>query len=320
MLDFQEVRKKDGGIIVFTHLQELLMERFGVTTEPELQGFLKGEHYICHCPFCEAEGHTKKKLYITSDYSVGHCFVCGRAWVNVDDTIKFNITVPDFMESTFYYPLEVIKLQDPVWTLDKYYNEFDSQSEKGMAYLMTRHPFMKDLADLLEFKYIDGNVVMPFKYKNEIIYYQIRFTGNNKIRYFFPPISAKPPYIIEHQGENKKFIICEGVYDAISLLIQAPEYTPMAILGSSISDYQMKFLREYVPQEIVIYMDETRISERIRERIASMIDYCPIRIIRSDGTDPEEMMKKRMKMGLPLQWIEPCDTKPRWNVPRTLRY
>ena len=90
MLDYQEIRKKDGGVLIFTHLLELLLERFNVATEEELQGHLKGDHYICHCPFCEAEGHTKKKLYITSDYSVGHCFVCGRAWVNVDDTIKFN--------------------------------------------------------------------------------------------------------------------------------------------------------------------------------------------------------------------------------------
>lgn len=319
MLDYQEIRKKDGGVIVFTHLLELLLERFGATSEEELQGHLKGDHYICHCPFCEAEGHTKKKLYITSNYEVGHCFVCGRAWVNVDDNIKFQTNVPDFMESTFYHPLDIVRLQDPIWTLDKYYNEFDSYSEKGMNYLMTRHPFMKDLAPMLEFKYIDGNVVMPFKYKNEVIYYQIRFTGNSKIRYFFPPISAKPPYIIEH-GNNKKFIICEGVYDAISLLIQAPEYTPMAVLGSSVSDYQLNFLREYVPEEIVIYMDETKISERIRERIMRTIDYCPIRIVKSDGTDPEEQMKKRLAKGQKLQWITPIENKPNWTVPRTLKF
>ena len=223
------------------------------------------------------------------------------------------------MESTFYQPLNIVRLQDPTWTIDKYYNEFDSYSEKGMNYLMTRHPFMKDLAPMLEFKYIDGNIVMPFKYKNEVIYYQIRFTGNSKIRYFFPPISAKPPYIIEH-GDNKKFIICEGVYDAISLLIQAPQYTPMAVLGSSISDYQLNFLREYVPEEIVVYMDETKISERIRQRIMRTIDYCPIRIVKSDGTDPEEQMKKRLKKGQNLQWITPIENKPTWTIPRTLKF
>ena len=302
MLDYQEIRKKDGGILIFTHLLELLMERFNVATEEELQGHLKGDHYICHCPFCEAEGHTKKKLYITSDYSVGHCFVCGRAWVNVDDSIKFNVTMNDFMESTFYRPLEIIPLRDPIWTIDKYYNEFDSYSDKGMAYLNTRHPFMCELAPMLEFKYIDGNIVMPFKYRNQVIYYQIRFTGNNKIRYFFPPISAKPPYIIEH-GDCKKVIICEGIFDAIALLIMAPEYMPVAILGSSISDYQLEFIREYVPDEIIVYMDETEISKRVANKIQSVIDYCPIRIIKSDGQDPEENLKRRLKLNKKLNWI-----------------
>ena len=94
----------------------------------------------------------------------------------------------------------------------------------------------------------------------------------------------------------------------------------MAVLGSSVSDYQLQFLREYVPEEIVIYMDETKISERIRERISRTIDYCPISIIKSDGTDPEEMMKKRMKRGQPLQWIQPTDYVPKWSIPKTLKY
>jgi hypothetical protein len=147
---------------------------------------------------------------------------------------------------------------------------------------------------------------MPFKYRGDIFYYQIRFTGkNNKIRYFFPPISKKPPYIIEH-GANKKFIIVEGVYDAISCLIQAPSYTPMAVLGSSISDYQMYFLREYVPEEIVVYMDDTGKSKAIAGRLKSVIDYCPIRIIRSDGEDPEECMIRRMEKrpGSEIGWIK----------------
>ena len=94
----------------------------------------------------------------------------------------------------------------------------------------------------------------------------------------------------------------------------------MAVLGSSVSDYQLQFLREYVPQEIVIYMDETKISERIRERISRTIDYCPINIIKSDGTDPEENMIKRLKKNLPLQWIHPMDYTPKWTMPRTLKY
>jgi hypothetical protein len=97
------------------------------------------------------------------------------------------------------------------------------------------------------------------------------------------------------------------VYDAISLLIQAPDYTPFAVLGSSISDYQIDFLREYVPEEILIYMDETRISQGIANKLSRIVDYCPIRIIKSNGEDPEEKMKRLMSYGKSfneLAWIK----------------
>ena len=78
---------------------------------------------------------------------------------------------------------------------------------------------------------------------------------------------------------------------------------PVAILGSSISDYQIEFIREYVPEEIVVYMDETDISKRVATKIQSVIDYCPIRLIKSDGQDPEENLKRRLKYNKKLNWI-----------------
>ena len=134
-------------------------------------------------------------------------------------------------------------MTDPEWSLDKFKYEFDDFDQTGYDYLLSRHQYMAELYKILDFKFMDGNIAMPFKYHGEIFYYQIRFSGNSSIRYFFPPISAKPPYIIEH-GANKNFIICEGVYDAISLLIQAPDYTPFAVLGSSISDYQIAIMKK----------------------------------------------------------------------------
>ncbi len=35
----------------------------------------------------------------------------------------------------------VVKLtEDPIWTLDKYWNEFDNFDQRGYDYLMSRHP------------------------------------------------------------------------------------------------------------------------------------------------------------------------------------
>lgn len=306
-MEFKEVKVKNGKTIIFCNFEDLIKDACGVSDIKDAQSFINsdGKHYICHCPFCREEGHTKHKLYIKTDLTVGHCFVCDRAYVNVTDNIDINFKTPDFMSQFYNFRgcPDVVKLNDPVWSLDMYFHEFKDFDEVGVNYLQSRHKYMKDMYKILGFKFMDGNVVMPFKYHGEIFYYQIRFSGSNNIRYYFPPISAKPPYIIEH-GDNKNFIICEGVFDAISLLIQAPNYTPCAVLGSSISDYQIEFIREYVPDKILVYMDETKISKRIADRLKSKIDYCPIKIIESDGEDPEECMKRKMNYGGEVNWIK----------------
>ena len=304
MVELKEVKRKNGEITVFCKIEDLLKEFYGVKTTEEVKARANsnGEHII-HCPFCKAEGHRKHKLYIKEDFSVGHCFVCTRAFINVTDDIGLEVKAPKFLDKLFgQKEFKPVFLNDPTWTLDRYKYEFDDCSDIGLEYLIKRHGFMKDLYKPLGFRFLDDNVVMPFFYHGEVFYYQIRFTGNSSIRYYFPPISAKPPYIIE-RGENRKFIIQEGVYDAIANMIMAPEYTPMSVLGSNISDYQMEFLKEYSPEEIIVYMDETKISERVANKIKAAGIFCPVHIIRSNGKDPEEKMKEILSRGGYLHWI-----------------
>lgn len=303
MIDYKEVIKKDGTKLVFCRMDELLMASYGLKSMEEVKTRVTSSgEYITHCPFCKEEGHTKHKLYIREDLTVGHCFVCGRSYVGIVDEIKFEIKLPTRIQNFGYGrpALSVVPLTDKNWTLDKFSYEFDNDSDKGLRYLASRHKYLPNLSKILDFKYWDGNVVIPFKYKDHVFYYQVRFSGvshsDSKIRYFMPPIQNKPPYIIEHgdfEGRPcKKLIICEGIFDAIALLILAPNYIPCAVLGSSISDYQIDFLREYNPEEILIFMDETGISKRIADKIKSVIDYCPVYIRKSDGEDPEELLKR----------------------------
>jgi hypothetical protein len=303
-MEYKEVEKKDGSKLVFCNFETLLEEFYGVSSMEEVKPFLNSnDEYIIHCPFCKEAGHTKHKLYIKGDLTVGFCFVCCRKYINVTDEVTVKVREQQFLPGLYRKPFSLVRLDDPEWSLDKFKFEFDDFSEVGYNYLLGRHKYLGELYKILGFKFMDGNVAMPFFYHGELFYYQIRFSGNSKIRYFFPPISAKPPYIIEH-GDNKKFIVCEGVYDAIACLIMAPEYTPCAVLGSSVSDYEIEFLREYVPEKILVYMDKTSISEGIVKKLRSVIDYCPISIIRSDGEDPEECMKRKMGQGVNLQWIK----------------
>jgi hypothetical protein len=52
-------------------------------------------------------------------------------------------------------------------------------------------------------------------------------------------------------------------------------------------------------------MDDTEKSKGIAAKVRRTVDYCPIGIIKSDGTDPEENMIKRMRLGLnEYNWIK----------------
>jgi hypothetical protein len=310
-MEYKEIQTKKGKKVVFCKLDELLMEAFRVNTPEELVNFAdpgSGE-FICHCPFCKKEGHRKHKLYINDEMEQGFCFVCCRSFINVCDDLVFKTPDLDLLKAgpSYWSPISYLENTEK---RSPNFLEFLDSSEDGMRYLLGRHKFLGELSKILGFRYTDkGDVVIPFKYHSDVIYYQIRhIDADERVRYWLPPMpkGTKPPYIIEN-GNNKKLIICEGVFDAIALLIQAPTFTPVAVLGSTITDYQLNFLREYVPEEIKVYMDDTDKSRHVRDRIKSVINYCPVSIIRSDGTDPEENLKKKLSWGVSLdklQWIK----------------
>lgn len=305
-MDYQIWKKRNGSEIVLCNLEELLLDYLGVTTLTEASSYLKSNRteYAIKCPFCSEEGYEKEKLYIHSDLQKGYCFKCTRTFVNVNSDIRYDIKIPSMITNS-NEQFSLVKLSDPNWSLDLFYDEFDDYDEIGYNYLVNkRHKYMDPLYKVLGIKFHDHNPVIPFYYNGDLIYYQVRFIRPGRIKYFMPPISHKPPYIIEH-GDNKSIIICEGVFDAISLLIQAPSSTPFAVLGSSISDYQLEFLRSYCPSNIRIYMDETDISMKILRKVRSVIDYCPISIIKSNGEDPEEKLKYLINSkNRNIQWLE----------------
>lgn len=324
LFDYKEVKTKKGKTLIFCNFEDLLTTVYGVKTMEEVETFANSnDEYICHCPWCKEEGHTKHKLYVKTDLSVGNCFVCGRVFINVDDKVDTSFEVPDFLGMfSGYSGFNLVRLSDPVWSLDKFNYEFDDYSEKGYRYLLGRHQFLGELYKVLGFKFWNDNVVIPFYYGPEVFYYQIRFTGNSKIRYFLPPISSKPPYIIPREGEARhKIMLVEGIFDAIAALIQCPDYTPIAVLGSSVSDYQLNFIREYSGyiNEIRLWFDETKISNKVANIVKRTIDYCPMSIIKSYGPDPENILQARIQKGLPLQWIFPETENNNinsYNVPR----
>jgi hypothetical protein len=51
-------------------------------------------------------------------------------------------------------------------------------------------------------------------------------------------------------------------------------------------------------------MDDTEKSIGVARKLKSVIDYCPIGVIKSNGPDPEETLRKKLYWGKKLQWIK----------------
>lgn len=328
---YKEIKSRKGQSIVFGKLDEFLLNYYNEHTLGGLDQYKSNynEQYICHCPFCKEEGHTKSKLYILpntsglDDFSTGYCFVCGRTFVHISDKVDVNYKAPDFLGVQKQF--SILPMTDPLWTLDKFNNEFASFSKKGVNYLINRNPYLKDLWKPLEFKFFENHIVMPFKDPNgNLIYYQIRFidaTEKDDIRYFFPRTESKPPYILQTSlADPEKLIFVEGIYDAIAAMIQSSgKYVIIGCMGSKLSDYQLSFIKHfYIPKKILVWMDDTELSKGIRDRLKTVFNYSNIGIIRSDGDDPEEILNKRIKLGKKINWIGETflDPKPYVFYPR----
>lgn len=290
------LHRKSGSEIVILNLKEYTLNEIDESCFDETK-----TDYQITCPYCVdaylhdnsyTSPYLKYKLYVKKDFSIGHCFRCDRVFVDNDDSLKFEISYPEPRSSMETF--ELVKLNHEIWNLDMFesFSEFDQIGYNYLVY--DRHMYLKELYRVLKIRFSDSNPVIPFFFKGELIYYQIKIIHGN-IPYFSPPITHKPGYIIEH-GDNKKFVICEGVFDAIACLILYPDRTPFAVLGSNITDYQIAMLRSYIPEDILVYMDETELSKKVMNRIYEYINYAELSIRPSNGTDPEEYLKYKLSL------------------------
>lgn len=254
--------------------------------------------YIVMCPSCYEEKKSKGvnnysnlKLYIDKGLRYSRCFRCDSVFLSDDDSLHKEVRALEMPVDMSNWTVTTLG-SEGYWTLDRF-NEFDEDDEIGVDYLGSRYYPYRKAYKKLGIRFKDHNPVVPFYYKGELIYYQIRLIDkNSKIKYFSPPAPHKNPYVIESKtGDNSSIVICEGTFDAIACKYLYPDRTPFAVLGSDITQYQIAMLRSYCPENIYIYMDKTDISLRVKSSIEKYINYANIEIIESDGTDPEERLK-----------------------------
>lgn len=295
----KSISEKDHRILIKVDMDRLL--------ESQSDHRVTEKHYVLTCPACIEEKlkrgephYNKKKLYITKDKKIGYCQRCHAIFIryfeaNVDDIILLG-GLPRFesYQTTFDSLAEIPPLYNG--GMD-YYKNGKPLTTELVEYLSWRRSYsvVKNL-DLLNYRcYNNEEIIIPFQYFGDTIYYQINYVNPNPLKYLNPPIKRKPIYVLR-QG-SPLLVLCEGIYDAVALLELYPTCTPVALLGCDITDYHIWMIRKLCPTQILIYMDETKLSLGIYHELmrSPLGSYCNISVVQSDGTDPEELLIKLSK-------------------------
>lgn len=290
----KSITERDHRIIVKVDMDAL------IESQPDHR--VTEKHYVLTCPACSEEKarkgeshYSKKKLYITKDKKVGYCQRCHCVYIRY-----------------FEADVDNIILLGGIPRFDTYQTTFDSLAtipsifNGGMDYFKNAKPLSPELVeflrgrrsysviknlDLLNFRcYNNEEILIPFHFMDDDIYYQINYVHPKALKYFNPPIKRKPIYVL--RPGYSTLVLCEGIYDAIAVLELYPNTTAVALLGCDVTDYHIWMIRRLCPAQILIYMDETKLSMAIYYELmrSPLGSYCKMFVVESDGTDPEEQL------------------------------
>lgn len=259
-----------------------------------------GDEITAQCPYCmEAyksnpdynnTPYLKEKLYIKRGFRTGWCFRCGSAYVNKPDEAEL-LKVPTFLMD-YESPEVDLTMADSRWQLSNYINQKDELSFSHKTKLYNRNPYILSFLDILGFKTLnEGSIMIPIHYNEELIYYQL-WNHNRDPKYWLPPIKTKPLCTI---GPIKsKGVIVEGYFDAVACLTLYPDRTPMYLLGSYLTPVQEIMLRDFVFNDLMIYLDNSKLSYKVYNKLKRVLDFTDLSVRTSDGTDPEEELRLLM--------------------------
>lgn len=266
-------------------------------------------HDVYICPYCVSKKGTPDtdgKFYFSLKKEIGWCFRCKTVGIPYDEnrtkdeatfllkqlsrtfqeTLNLNETLGNLEES----------LSDlPIINFDEYFLPLDTSATD---YLESRHPLLPELAGSLNIRCNEKGVIFPFYYRKNVVKYQLRYYNNPKMKYYTsigPKLMYSPHRIFDDPSLRvSEVTIVEGTFDTIgALLLGYPN--PLAILGSSITELNIRLLRSLMPSVINIFMDDVDISYSIRNELKKRIPSCEkFNVIRSYGDDPEEIFLKSL--------------------------
>ncbi len=205
-------------------------------------------HYICICPSCN---NSKPKFYVSKDEGKGFCFHC-----------NYSITDPDMALNNM---LEGKELEEKVILKTFSLDMIPELNDVGHQYLSNRR-----LSDgiIQRYNFRSYNiwnqdcVFIPNKIENnKTDFFQLRFTGESKLRYYTAK-ATKPLFGLQGLIGTDTLMLCEGIFTAIGASDKI-SVDCISLLGKFLSSHQEMQLKGIVDpyKEIVVGLDSMTYSE-----------------------------------------------------------
>ena len=261
--------------------------------------------YRIACPRCvqrNKDNITHKNLSISSDFTIGHCFRCE---LTIVDEIKGANKEINFERESFKlkaFEIERIKCDSMEKALDI------QNDDNSINYIKERNPYYDINRNQFHLKCKPNKIIIPYFDKNtNWIYYQFRYIDESKSptdsKYYNPVIDMKPLFLTcEENGKvdwkvEHPTILVEGALTAIALkLVVQGKANVVGLMGKTLTDYQVQFLKRLYFSKLFIMMDELSLSEQVSKKLLDNYSIESI-IIDSDGRDAEEMISDTKGIG-----------------------
>jgi len=265
------------------------------------------KYYRVVCPRCldrnikKGEfGYNKKNLSILKDFSYGRCFRCSAIFIDSEFYLNKEIEFDSEDDFEFYDNDFSLTKCSSLSIVDSFTDLH--MSIDGLDYMTDRNSLFNINTKQYKLKYKLGKLLIPYYFIDQsLIYYQFRYTdlkySPNGAKYHNPPIDNKPLYIPQNSNglvewdASRPIILVEGALTAIALkMTVGDDYNVAAVVGNTITSYQIKMLKYLSFIDIYVFMDSYDFSLATAEVLAA--NKIRSTIIPSSGPDSEELLNE----------------------------
>jgi DNA primase len=257
----------------------------------------QADEYLFHCPFCH---HAKKKLSVNISNNKWKCWTCGSKGGHIIWLLK-KLNIPKELVQQFKEVLgdEDIKIYKSTTAEFKLFLPLEYKplwkSEKSYSYL-NAISYLKNRGirtdDILRYRmgYCEtgpyaGRIIVPsYDSNNQLNYFTARSFYEGGMKYKNPPVTKNIICFENMVDWNDQIILCEGMFDAISLRRNA-----IPLLGKTIPKNLEQALLQNKVKTVVIFLDEDAQSDAMKlEQHLKQYDM-NVSVVLTKGKDAADM-------------------------------